>query len=44
MTNEEIRQLLQDEAKAVLSLPITDQYQKAIDLIVEQVNHKGGNS
>ncbi|MCR5298798.1 MAG: SIS domain-containing protein [Paludibacteraceae bacterium] len=42
MTNEEIRQLLQDEAKAVLSLPITDQYQKAIDLIVEQVNHKGG--
>lgn len=42
MTIEDIRQLLQDEAKAVISLPVSDQYQKAIDLIVEQVNHKGG--
>ncbi len=42
MTNEEIQTLLKAEAQAVLSLPVTEAYQKAIDLIVEHVNRRGG--
>lgn len=39
---EIIRSILQREADAILNLPITDDYEKAVSLIVEQVNHKGG--
>lgn len=34
--------ILQKEAKAVISIPVSDAYGKAIDLIVEHVNHRGG--
>lgn len=39
---EIIRSILQREAEAILNLPITDDYEKAVALIVEQVNNKGG--
>jgi arabinose-5-phosphate isomerase len=42
MKKEEIKQLLQMEAEAVLNIPVTDNFEKAINLIVEQVNKKGG--
>lgn len=42
MFKENIRQILQHEAQAVLNLPVTDEYEKAVDLIVEQVHRKGG--
>lgn len=34
---ESIKQLLQQEAQAVLNIPVTDAYEKAVALIVEQV-------
>ena len=37
-----IEPILQREAKAILNLPVTDQYEKAVNLIVKQVNEKGG--
>lgn len=39
---ETIRTILQKEAEAILNLPITDAYEKAVALIVEQVHQKGG--
>ncbi len=42
MTQEEIKDLLKAEATAVTNLPITEDYQKAINLIVEHVNKHGG--
>ena len=39
---ENIKQLLRDEAAAVLNIPVTDNYRKAVELIVEQVHRKGG--
>ena len=37
-----IKSILERESQAILNLPITDEYEKAVALIVEQVNHKGG--
>lgn len=37
-----INELLQREAQAVLNIPVTDAYEKAVALIVEQVHHKHG--
>ncbi|MEG0947987.1 MAG: SIS domain-containing protein [Bacteroidales bacterium] len=37
-----IRSILQREADAILNLPVTDDYEKAVSLIIEQVHHKGG--
>lgn len=37
-----IETILQPEAKAILNIPITDAYDKAIELIVEQVHQKKG--
>lgn len=37
-----MKEILDAEAKAVASIPITEGYQEAVDLIVEQVNHRGG--
>lgn len=37
-----INELLQREAQAVLNIPVTDGYEKAVALIVEQVHHKHG--
>jgi arabinose-5-phosphate isomerase len=42
MTKEEIKCLLQEEANAVLNIPITEEYEKAINLIVEYVHQKKG--
>ena len=38
---DSIKQLLQQEAQAVLNIPITDAYEKAVKLIVEQYIRKG---
>ena len=37
-----IHELLQKEAQAVLNIPITDAYEKAVELIVEQIHRKKG--
>ena len=34
--------MLQKEAQAVLNIPITDAYEKAVELIVEQIHRKKG--
>lgn len=39
---ESIKELLQKEAAAVLNIPIGNEYEKAIDMIVEQIHNKGG--
>lgn len=39
---EAIKELLQKEAEAVLNIPIGNEYNKAIDMIVEQIHDKGG--
>ena len=40
--SKEIQEILKHEAEAVLNIPISDEYEKAIDLILEQVHKKGG--
>lgn len=42
MNQNEIRSILDHEANAINNIPITDAYEKAINLIVEQVNIKKG--
>ena len=42
MIQTTIKELLQEEAQAVLNIPVTDAYEKAVSLIVEQVHEKGG--
>ncbi len=42
MTTEEIKTLLKQEADAIMQIPVTDEYQKAISLIVEQIHRKKG--
>ena len=37
-----IKELLQKEAQAVLNIPVTDAYEKAVAMIVEQVHRKKG--
>lgn len=37
-----MRQILDDEARAVAAIPLTDGYIRAVEMIVEQVNHRGG--
>ncbi len=39
---EAIQELLKKEAEAVLNIPVTDQYEKAVNLICEQVHVKKG--
>ncbi len=39
---EEVRKIFEDEAKAVLNIPVTDNYQAACDLIHEAVHVNGG--
>ncbi len=39
---ESIKELLQKEADAVMNIPITDAYEAAVDLIVEQIHNKKG--
>ena len=42
MLKEEIDAILNHEAKAVLNIPVSDDYTRAISLIVEQVQQKKG--
>ena len=37
-----MREILEAESKAVLNIPVTDAYEEAVKLIVEQVKHEGG--
>lgn len=39
---EAIKELLRKEADAIMNLPVTDNYEKAVDLIVRQVHEMGG--
>lgn len=39
---EAIKELLRREADAILNLPVTDNYEKAVDLIVKHVHEMGG--
>lgn len=39
---ESIKELLQKEAEAVMNIPVTDAYEKAVELIVEQIHVKKG--
>ena len=39
---ESIKELLQKEAQAVLNIPVTDAYEKAVALIEEQIHRKRG--
>lgn len=42
MTTEDLLSILQQEASAILNIPVSEDYNKAIDLIVEQVHGKKG--
>lgn len=42
MTEKEIKLLLENESKAILKIPVSDSYNQATDLIVEQTFHKKG--
>lgn len=37
-----ISQLLADEAAAIQNIPVTDEYEKALDIIAEYIHQKGG--
>lgn len=39
---DSMRQILEAESKAIMNIPVTDQYEQAVKLIVEQVHDKGG--
>src|SRR5574344_222032 len=39
---DSIKELLQKEAQAVLNIPVTNAFEEAVNLIVEQVHHKHG--
>lgn len=40
--SERLKKILDAEAEAVMNIPLTDNYARAIDLIVENVSRKGG--
>ncbi len=42
MTNEAIASILQQEAEAVLNIPVTEAYEEAVTLIVKQVHECNG--
>ncbi|MBB3188180.1 SIS domain-containing protein [Microbacter margulisiae] len=42
MTNEEVSQLLKQEAEAILNIPVNESFNAAIDLIVEKVHGHHG--
>lgn len=42
MTTEDMLSILQQEASAILNIPVSEDYNKAIDLIVKQVHGKKG--
>ncbi|MDR0835240.1 MAG: SIS domain-containing protein, partial [Tannerella sp.] len=42
MMYEELKSILEREVEAVRNIPVTDSYEKAVKLIVEQVHTQGG--
>lgn len=42
MKKDDIISILERESEAVRNIPVTEEYEKAVKLIVEQVHHKGG--
>ncbi len=42
MEESKIKEILKYEADSIMNLPVNENYNQAIDLIVEQVNKKGG--
>ena len=38
MKKEEIKELLQNEAQAVLNIPVTDDFEKAIKILLETLS------
>jgi arabinose-5-phosphate isomerase len=42
MTSDDIKTLLKQESDAILNIPITDEFEKAIQLIVQQIHLKKG--
>lgn len=39
---ESMRQILEAESKAIANIPVTDQYEKAVNAIIEHVHNRGG--
>lgn len=39
---EKIKEILQKEIEAISNIPVNDSFEKAVDLIIEQVHNKGG--
>ena len=39
---ESIKDLIEQEAKAILNLPIDDEYERAIDMIVDHIHNNNG--
>lgn len=39
---QSMQEILDHESRAILNIPITDEYEKAVNLIVEHVKNKGG--
>lgn len=39
---QSMQKILEAESKAILNIPVTDEYERAVNLIVEQVKNKGG--
>jgi arabinose-5-phosphate isomerase len=39
---QSMKEILEAESQAILNIPITDAYEEAVNLIIEQVKHKGG--
>ena len=37
-----MRQILEAESKAIANIPVTDQYEKAVNAIIEHVHNRGG--
>lgn len=42
MTDQRMREILEAESRAILQIPIGDNFSKAVDLIVQHVNRRGG--
>lgn len=39
---DSMREILEAESRAIMSIPVSDAYDKAVDLIIEHVHHRGG--
>ena len=43
MNTKDIRNIIEQEANAILNIPISEEYNKAVDLIVNNVHKKTAN-